>query len=184
MKLFCHASLFVICAIQLAVTEAWAGCGTPRADLRINNQATGLNGRIKVCPNGPIILDGSQSNCAEKHFISIELSDQSWNRKGGELTHWYSPRDDEHLYGKISHFDLKSWAEHNYFHFVPPVQFYRVKLGIGPYWRETSQLIEIDSPRALVAVNGVGPFAPGQVVDIPGPAHNIVLGGGSFCADR
>src|SRR5262249_48228442 len=110
--------IFAICLLQIAVSKAWAGCGTPRVDLRINNQPSSLNGWLQVCPNGPIILDGSQSNCAESHFISIELSDQFWNRKGGELTHWYSAKDDQHLYGKISHFDLKSWAEHNHFKFV------------------------------------------------------------------
>lgn len=141
----------------------------------INGNAT-IN-YVSVCPGGPITLDGSQSACASQYFASIELSDQWWNRKGGEFAEWLT-QSEYSKYGSINAFDIKHWAEDQWFIFVPG-QYYRVKLAVDPGWHERSQLIFIKTPTSIFKINGQS----AQKVDIVKPNYSIILDGStSTCA--
>jgi hypothetical protein len=153
---------------QINVT---ASSGGPTPMSRINGNAT-INS-VAVCPGGPITLDASQSACASNYFASIELSDQWWNRAGGEFAEWLT-QSEYSKYGPISAFDIKHWAEDTWFTFVPG-QYYRVKLGIDPGWHERTQLIFIKTPLPVLNING----QTGQNVDILKPNYPIILNASS-----
>lgn len=91
-------------------------------------------------PDWPIVIDGSGSPCATSYFVSIQLSDAQWSRYGYEAMQWLTAGDAQ--YGDIAHFNLKKFAEDRWFRFVPG-QYYRVKLGVGPGFTDTSTLIYI-----------------------------------------
>lgn len=110
----------------------------PTAIARINGSAAT---NVSVSDDGPIKLDGSSSSCATLYFLSIELSDKSWNRFGGEYAKWLTPADYQR-YGNISSFNVQVWAEDHGFRFVAG-QYYRVKLAVAPPWNERTQLILI-----------------------------------------
>ena len=172
----CLITILVICTS--ATTLHASGCGTPSAALRINGWSTPMSSYVTVCPYTPIIASAQGSNCAEKYFLSIELSDRWWNRKGGEYAEWLS-KSTQGTYGNItSGFKLNEWAEAHYFHFVPG-QYYRVKLAIGPWWRETTQLIYVDStPKSVVSINN----QTAQIVDVTSPYVIVLDGSAATCA--
>jgi hypothetical protein len=120
---------------QINVT---ASSGGPTPMARINGSAAT---NVSVPDDGPIKLDGSLSSCASQYFLSIELSDKYWNRLGGEFAQWLTPAEYQR-YGPISSFNVRAWAEDQWFHFVAG-QYYRVKLAVGPGWHERTQLILI-----------------------------------------
>jgi len=111
----------------------------PAASPRINGQP----GPIVdiVGPDWPIILDGSPSSCADSYFVSIQLSDANWARYGPEAMRWLTAAEYSR-YGPLNHFNIKKFAEDQWFTFVPG-QYYRVKLAVGPTWNEKTILIYI-----------------------------------------
>jgi hypothetical protein len=105
------------------------------------NGSTEANQPIQVPANGPIVINGTLSSCASGYFVSIQLSDASWNRYGFEAMRWLTPQDFAN-YGPIHAFNVKKFAEDQWFSFVPG-QYYRVKLAVGSPWSESSKLIQI-----------------------------------------
>ena len=89
----------------------------------------------------PIVINGSLSSCASGYFVSIQLSDASWNRYGFEANRWLTSQDFA-TYGPINSFNVKKFAEDQWFSFVPG-QYYSVKLAVGSPWSESSKLIQI-----------------------------------------
>jgi hypothetical protein len=121
----------------------------PIAKPLINRDA---NDQVAVCPGGPIVLDGSQSICAEAYFVDIELSDKNWSRLGGGGGVWIGDRETQN-YGHINSFDVKRFAEDRYIGFFGG-QYYRVKLAVGPVWNEHTQLIYINPLQSALTING------------------------------
>src|SRR5947209_5865669 len=70
-----------------------------------------------VDADGPIRLDGTTSTCATGYFVSVQLSDPSWHRFGPEAMRWLSVNDLAR-YGSIDNFDVKKFAEDQFFKFV------------------------------------------------------------------
>jgi hypothetical protein len=106
------------------------------------------------------------------------LSDSHGNAAGTEFGEWLG-KEQYDSFGYISAFDLKAWAEAHYLHFTPG-QFYRVKLGIGPYRRETTQLLFISPPSAQLQINN----SIGPLINVPGPLYLMSLNGVSGCAEK
>jgi len=132
---------------------------------------------IKVCSAGPIIIDVSKSSCASQYFLSIELSDRWWNRYGGEYSQWLTNAEYQQ-FGQPTAFDVKGWAEHHYFAFVPG-QFYRVKLAVETPWNEHTKVISIQPTEPHFSING----ASGGSVETLGPTWPIVMNASaSSCA--
>lgn len=131
--------------VKLAVGPVWQEkvqvifIKTPVSVSKINGQAAQKVDILK--PDYPIIMDGSASTCASPYFVSVQLSDASWNRYGPEAMRWLNFFDFLR-YGSINHFDVKRFAQDQWFIFSPG-QYYRVKLAVGPGWQETSTLIYI-----------------------------------------
>jgi hypothetical protein len=115
---------------------AMSGAPTPMS--RINGNAAT---NVSVLDDGPMMLDFAGSACASQYFLSIELSDQNWNRLGGEFAKWLADSDYER-YWRGKSFNLQAWAEDHGFRFVAG-QYYRVKLAVAPPWNERSQLMHI-----------------------------------------
>jgi hypothetical protein len=88
-----------------------------------------------------IVMDGSASACTSRYFLSIQLSDASWNRYGNEAGEWLTSGD-FNAYGPINNFDVMRWAQDQWFGFSAG-QYYRVKLAVGSPWNETTTLIHI-----------------------------------------
>jgi hypothetical protein len=122
--------------------------------LKINGQS---GSRVNTnWPDWPIIVNGSGSTCADVYFISIQLSDANGSRYGTEAMRWLTSGDYD-LYGHINNFNIRRFAQDQSFVFVPG-QYYRVKLGVGPAWNETTTLVHIapfDRRRAVLPPNGV-----------------------------
>lgn len=97
-----------------------------------------------VKKNEPIILNGKLS-CGfdgQDFFVSIQLSDKWLNRYGYEAMGWFKRNNNNGQYGGIGNFNLKKFAENNWFNFDSG-QYYRVKLAFGNPWRETTRLLRI-----------------------------------------
>lgn len=94
-----------------------------------------------LAPGYPIVLDGAGCKCVSGYFVSVQLSDPWWNRYGPEAMRWLTASDFA-AYGPISNFNVRKFAEDQWFQFVPG-QYYRVKLAVGPGWIERSVLIHI-----------------------------------------
>lgn len=112
--------------------------GSPTPMSSINGSAAT---NVSVLDDGPMILNFSDSACASKYFLSIELSDQNWNRLGGEFGKWLADSDYDR-YMRSWSFNLQAWAEDHGFRFVAG-QYYRVKIAVAPPWNERSQLMHI-----------------------------------------
>jgi hypothetical protein len=154
---------------QIQVT---ASSGGPTPMSRINGSsagAAGSNNYVPVCPDGAITLDGSQSTCATNYFLSVQLADLYWNRQGPEAMRWLTASDYQ-KYGPISGFNVKKFAEDQYFRFVGG-QYYRVKLAVGPGWQERTQLIYVQPPAVSFTING----SSSPKVDSVGPAYAITM---------
>lgn len=92
-------------------------------------------------PNHPIVLDASCTPSNSGYFVAIQLSDLWWNRYGPEAGRWLTAADILH-YGPLNHFDIKQFAQDQWFTFVSG-QYYRVKLAVGPVWAEYSALVYV-----------------------------------------
>lgn len=137
--------------------------------------------RVAVCPDGPIVLDGSKSVCASGYYVGIELSDENFSHLGGGGGGWIGDSERQ-KYGPIDNFDVKKFAEDRFVRFVSG-QHYLVKLAVGPVgnWNERTQLISIDSPASSFTINGKG--GPGQVVHVLSTDPIRLDGSGSTCAE-
>ena len=104
--------------------------------------ATTVKDIYNVTASGPIKLDASLS-CPNKptFFISIQLSDIYLNRYNYEASGWFNSNSNQ--YGSISNFNLKQFAQNNWFTFHPG-QYYRVKVAFGSPWQEITRLIKIN----------------------------------------
>jgi hypothetical protein len=116
----------------------------PKSEFTINGSATEVVDTFGA--NRDIVMNIFETPCsASKRYISIELSDQAWNRKGGEFGQWIG--DAEYIrYGAPHAFNIKKWAEDHYFHFSAG-QYYRVKLALAPprgsAWVEAVRLVHV-----------------------------------------
>lgn len=92
--------------------------------------------------SSPIILNASIS-CPVKtnFFVSIQLSDIYWSRYNQEAMNWFN--SNSNLYGSISSFNLKSFAQNNGITFTSG-QYYRVTIAFGSPWQSITRLIKIN----------------------------------------
>jgi hypothetical protein len=145
----------------------------PMAVAKINGSAAD---NVQVCAVGPIVMDAS-SSCGSSDFLSVQLSDTSWNRYGPEAMRWLTTSDFA-KYGPINNFDVKKFAEDQWFKFVPG-QYYAIKLAVGPGWTQHLQLAAIQPSASALNING----SPGPTLDILGPNYAIKMDGtSSKCA--
>ena len=95
-----------------------------------------------VSASDPIKINASLS-CPVKQtfFVSIQLSDIYFNRYNHEAMSWFNSNSNQ--YGSISNFNLKQFAQNNWFTFHPG-QYYRVKIAFGSPWQEFTRLIKIN----------------------------------------
>jgi len=109
------------------------------------NQPLHLNAARTTCTNSPFVA----SPCtAPGYFISVQLSDQWWNRFGIEVMHWLSPAE----MANISDFDLRQFCGSQLT--FQPGKYYRIKLAIDYPWREQSHLVYIRPAVSEVLING------------------------------
>lgn len=131
--------------VKLATDYPWRETSTlihilPSAAAFTLNGNVGL-GPIAVPHNGPLLINGTSSTCADGYFVSVQLSDQNWNRYGPEVMGWLTASDFVQ-YGGIGAFDVKGYATSKGLQFVQG-EYYRVKLAVGTPWSEASKLIQI-----------------------------------------
>lgn len=113
-------------------------------NLRFANAAANfsLNGstaaNVTIPEGQPIIMDGTSSVCARAYFISVQLSDPSWNRYGPEAMRWLSASEAQ----DIGHFEIRKFAKDHGVE-MKPDKYYRVKLAVSDPWNESSKLVYI-----------------------------------------
>jgi len=126
------------------------GCGyitldpTPRC-FDYTPSAFTLNGdsheEVEVDGMEPMILSASHAvtdnNC---YFISVQLSDQWWNRYGVEAMDWMSQYSGPYFFDKTS-YDIRYFCEKKNFQLVPG-NYYRLKFAVSP-WHSTTKLVYI-----------------------------------------
>jgi len=151
------------------------GSASPTPILKINGQ-TGWP--IDVCAVGPITLDGSANVCSSDFFVSIQLSDANWNQYNHEAMRWLTSQDYSQ-YGPIGSFNIKKFAEDQWFIFAPD-QYYRVKLATGSPWQETSTLIRIRPSVAAFNINGSAGTA-GQPIQVHASGPIVLDGTPTSC---
>jgi hypothetical protein len=104
-----------------------------------------LNGNsheeVEVDGMEPLILSASHAvtdnNC---YFISVQLSDQWWNRYGVEAMDWMSQYSGPYFFDKTS-YDIRYFCEKKNFQLVPG-NYYRLKFAVSP-WHSTTKLVYI-----------------------------------------
>jgi hypothetical protein len=106
----------------------------PTSSFTLNDQSSSV---VEICQNEPIIMDGSASTDASGYFVSVQLSDQWWNRYGPEIMRWLSPSEA----ANISYFDIIGFVDSGLS--FQPGQYYRVKLAVGSPWHENTKLVYI-----------------------------------------
>jgi len=130
---------FSICGIG-DNTIGTASC-SPNAEFSINNsQANPVN----VNSNSIIINGYGSTSCSGSFFISIQESDQNWNRYGIENFRWLTASDYSN-YGNIANFNLNAFNNS----FPAPInlqsgKYYRIKLAVGNPWHSKTILIRIN----------------------------------------
>jgi subtilisin family serine protease len=112
-----------------------------------------------LCQNQPLHLNAARTNCANSpfatppctapgYFVSVQLSDQGWNRFGPEVMRWLSPAE----VANISDFDLRQFCGSQLT--FQPGEYYRIKLAIDSPWREQTHLVYIRPAVSQVLING------------------------------
>ena len=119
---------------------------TPTACFSLNNSAAdreSVEEIIYVGAHDPLILDGTCSTCADSHFVSVQRSDQWWNRYGPEASGWLSPAEEADIGG----LNVRAFAARHGV-VIQPNTYYRVGLGVAEPWDSVTRLVFI-SPDAF-----------------------------------
>jgi hypothetical protein len=107
-----------------------------------------LNGNpattVSIPASSSIYLNTSSSMCQSTYFLSVQRSDQNWNRYGPEATKWLTFNDYNRYGFPRVNFNVKRFAEDRWFNFVPG-QYYRIKLGTGggSSWTDVTHLVQV-----------------------------------------
>ena len=144
------------------------------------NSSFTLNGshkdEIVACFGQPLLLNGKASACYSGLFVSVQRSDQWWNRYGTEAMRWLKKSE----WNQIGNLDVPGFAAENGLPQLSPNTYYRVKLAVGEPWNEKSRLVLLKAPDANFTLNGSNQSS----ISVPANVPLTMNGSSSECAKR
>jgi hypothetical protein len=118
-------------------------------------------------PNSPLIMDARHAATDNgKYFLSVQLSDQSWNTYGTEIKKWLEPSQCPYCFNKTS-YNIRIFCAVKNFP-LQPGKFYRVKLAVSP-WHSTTKLVYLcggggsDDPTPNPPPNRLDPLKKNEI---------------------